>query len=309
MAGEHLLSSPATFILGLTERTGTNYLWDLLRLHPAYAPVSPVYEDDLLRRADLLGAYAAATVDGWRRFPVPGDAEDRLLKRLGDGLLANLADLAATGPLARPDAVRLLTKTPSVEHIALFPRLFPGNHLLVLVRDGRAVVESAMRGFGWDFDDTARLWAERAREARRFMTSKAAAHTAVQLVRFEDLCLDLRPVLTRVLDFVGLGTAGYDFAAAAALPVRGSSVVGLVGGEVRWDPVDTPENFDPTARWRAWDAARLRRFDWLAGHELEDLGYEREPETRAQPTPARLAADAVWRARRAARRILRRPRT
>jgi hypothetical protein len=307
VAGEDLRSSPATFILGLSERTGTNYLVDLLCVHPAYVQVSPVYEDDLLRRADLLAAYARSTVERWRQFPVAADAEARLLKSIGDGLLAQLTDLAVTGPLARPDATRLVTKTPSVQHVDLFPKLFPDSHLLVLIRDGRAVVQSAVQGFGWDFDETARMWAERVRELQRFLTSEAATGSRVLLVRFEELCRDLEPAVTRVLDFVGLGTADYRFDAAQRLPVRGSSVVGLVDGNVQWDrPVDPGAGFDPTARWRDWDEAKLNRFDWLAGEELEGLGYERG--TRAAATPARVAAEFAWRARSTARRLLRRSR-
>jgi hypothetical protein len=97
------------------------------------------------------------------------------------------------------------------------------------------------------------------------------------VVRFEELCDDLEGTLRRVLAFLGVAIADYDFSAACRLPVRGSSVYGLENGEVHWGPVEVDDEFDPTSRWRHWDPHRLRRFDRLAGRELEALGYERSP--------------------------------
>ena len=42
------------FIFGIMQRSGTNYLWDMLRLHPDVAIRMPIVEDHLLQRSHQL---------------------------------------------------------------------------------------------------------------------------------------------------------------------------------------------------------------------------------------------------------------
>jgi hypothetical protein len=72
---------------------------------------------------------------------------------------------------------------------------------------------------------------------------------------------------------------------------------------VQWEPVDRTAGFDPTARARDWSEAQLRRFDWLAGEELELLGYERLAlDARRRRTPGFLASQVLGRLRPSSRR-------
>ena len=64
---------------------------------------------------------------------------------------------AKDGHNGRP--TRLVTKTPTVKNLGLFFQLFPTSKLLVLVRDGRSVVESAVRTFDRPYGHAAREWA------------------------------------------------------------------------------------------------------------------------------------------------------
>jgi len=55
------------FIIGIMERSGTNFLCDLLKLDPDCAHVhSPIAEDHLLKRADLLIKYADFLQGLWK---------------------------------------------------------------------------------------------------------------------------------------------------------------------------------------------------------------------------------------------------
>ena len=56
----------AIFVLGVMPRSGTNYLYDFLALHPDCAPArAPIWEDFFLQHADLLMAYTATVRRRW----------------------------------------------------------------------------------------------------------------------------------------------------------------------------------------------------------------------------------------------------
>jgi hypothetical protein len=282
------------FILGLTPRTGTNYLWDLLCLHPACAPSrEPIREDFFLEHAHLLTTFIRQVSSSWD--PAWGIVSEKTMAELHAALGTALLDFLSTD-----EDRRLVTKNPSVVGIDQVFDFFPTAQLIVLVRDGRAVVESCVRTFGWDVDLAARRWATAADNAMRFLDGRVSDDTAVRLVRYEDLVADPRGQMTELLRFLDLDVADFDFYAAERLPVRGSSV--FLGGqsEVHWDPIERTADFDPLRRSASWDADQHRRFAWLAGRQQVALGYPLDdsvPDTPAARARQRLAS-ARWRVRR-----------
>ena len=284
-------------IFGLTPRTGTNYLWDLACLHPACAPGrEPIREDFFLECADLLDEFVENVRIRWD--PSWGVVSEKTVEELYAGLGAGLL-----GFLTVDDDRRLVTKNPSVAGIEHVFRFFPTAHVIILVRDGRAVVESCVRTFGWDADLAARKWAAAAAIALRFLGARAADDPRVRLVRYEDLVVDTGRQMTQLLSFLGLDAADYDLSAAERLPVRGSSV--FFGGmtQVHWEPVVRTRDFDPLQRWAHWSTEQHRRFAWLAGRQQVALGYQLDhavPANTAGRTRQRLTS-AGWRARRGAK--------
>ncbi len=258
--------APPIFILSPLPRCGTNFLWDLLRLHPACATGrSPIWEDYLLKNAPLLQRYAAQTQSSWD--PVWGPTEHlrpELLQHLGDALIAFLT--------IDPHR-RLLTKSPTIQNLDLFFELFPDAALVLLMRDGRDVVHSGMRTFGWTLEGGARAWARGAQRVVDFVA--AHADEACHLVRYENLVRDPRGELKQLLDDLHLDAETYDYDAADRLPVRGSSWHRGSGRDaVHWDPVAPDEAFVPLEYWRAWSSADQRTFLEIAGFELRHFGYE-----------------------------------
>lgn len=256
------------FILGILPRSGTNYLQELICVHPHCGAPSVVREDYLLYHVDLLSRYVDAVFRHWN--PVWGADQalrDRLLARLGSGIVAFLAE--------RTTARRLVTKTPRVDHLDQFFKLFPDAQLLILVRDGRAVVESGVRTFGWIRQWAIRRWAEAAEAILAFDRSHQATPPAHLIVRYEDLWLRRDEELRRILEFLGLDAGLYDFHAAATLPIKGSSTVRKSRREaMHWKPMEKSPDFDPMSRYRHWRRARHERFNWIAGNALSSFGYE-----------------------------------
>jgi protein-tyrosine sulfotransferase len=284
------------FIHGIMPRSGTNFLWDLLLVHPDCAPArEPVREDLFLNHADHLVAFAEEVRASWdpRWGDFAPDVGERLQAALGDGLISFLWTDRSR---------RLVTKSPSVRHLGRFFVLYPGARLLILVRDGRSVVQSSMETFGWDFDRACRAWADAAEEILRFQQAEAARSDRWRLVRYEDLVDDPEGQLRPILAFLGLDPARYDFAAARGLPVRGSSAFGRRDGEVHWEPVAKDASFAPKERWRSWPGGRLERFDWLAGDQLRRLGYPASPPRRGVArSVGNILRDWRWSTARAAR--------
>ena len=276
---------PPVFILGIRPRSGTNFLWDLLRLHPQLAaPRAPVNEDFLVKHSNHLTRYARDVRKHWKKWDRSEDIPGEILAALGRGLL----DFMEEQPQKR-----LVTKTPTVVNLANFHSLFPQAQLILLVRDGRAVVESGMRSFGWDFDTAAHRWKTAADEIKRFQDSHIRPY---HLVRYEDLLHDLEGTLRETLGFLDLDIAAYDFEDAATLPVRGSSTFHRRSGhKVSWAPVSKTDKFDPAARWKQWDEGMLRRFDYIAGDRLGYFGYEPTSYPLAATTLLeQKALDARW---------------
>jgi hypothetical protein len=200
---------------------------------------------------------------------------------------------------------RLVTKSPSVRNLGLFFSLFPRARLLILIRDGRSAVQSAMTTFAWDFDTAAHVWGEGAEQIRRFDRAHHDSDLSYRIVRYEDLVDDVEPTMEELLDFLDLDRDRFDFAAASRLPVRGSSAFfGPGRATVNWDPVEKDAAFAPKERWREWDPTLLRRFEWIAGDQLRHFGYQGSPDgptTVLWPLRQHLL-DWRWRSGRFARR-------
>jgi protein-tyrosine sulfotransferase len=275
------MTAPPIFIHGILPRSGTNFLWDLLLLHPAcVAPREPIREDLFLDHSDHLLAFAAAARRAWdpRWGSFAADLPDQLCAGVGEGLLSFLWTDRTR---------RLVTKSPSVRNLDRFFTFYPTAKLVILVRDGRSVVQSGIDTFGWDFERGCRTWAEAAATIQRFAILEAGRTSAWRLVRYEDLLDDPEGQLRRLFEFLDLDPDSYDFAAARNLPVRGSSAFGREGRDVHWDLVPKDASFAPKERWRSWTPAQLERFEWLAGPQSCHFGYAAVKASAVRVNPAK----------------------
>ena len=255
------------FILAPLPRSGTNFLWDILRLHDHCAPGrSPIWEDYLLRNAHHLAQFVDAAQGSWD--PVWGPTD-----HLRGDLAASLGDALVRFMTIDPDR-RLLTKSPTLDNLELFFEFFPRAHLVVLLRDGRDVVDSGMATFGWELEAAARAWAKGVDRVQRFIARDDVPAEQCSIVRYEDLVHRVETTVPSLLRELRLPEDGIDVAAIADLPVRGSSQFKGETDDVHWHPVPRADGFNPTRRWQRWDAAAHRAFGGVAGAQLQRLGYD-----------------------------------
>ena len=304
------------FILGIMPRSGTHFLANLLCLHPDCTK-SAIAEDGLLAAASFLDQYVKQLQRQWLQVGELLDPElpDIVLASLGDGLLEFLREAGRRASIKRGSSStqiqlsmerrRIVTKTPMIAGLRHFFRLFPDAHLLILVRDGRAVVESNVQSFLKEPEQITRLWVRFARKIIEFDRDRANANRAYLIVRYEELVADPERELRLILPFLGLDLDSYDFQAARSLPVVGSSTFKRGAGPVHWFPVLKTDDFNPMARADHWQRAQHERFNWLAAEYLSAFGYE--PKTYSgNRTWWRIwnhAMDAKWSARLRLRKI------
>lgn len=262
------------FIFAALNRSGTNLVSDVLSKHPDFAIPQVMWEDYLLKNVKRLDQYLAETSRHWGR----GFREreevclEHLRSSLGGGILRYLSH--HTESRKRP-----VLKTPRPDNMNRLFDFFPGARMLIVLRDGRDVVESAARTFSYrKHKHWMELWRHGARIVLDFMEEFPPQRAPWHCVRFEELVADPEPVVRSVLDFVGANAATYPFDDLKAMPVRGSSTERGGAEETHWRPVEKPAGFNPVGRWRDWGALRRRQFKSLCGAELGALGYANNEE-------------------------------
>jgi hypothetical protein len=261
---------PALVIHGIMPRSGTVYVGELLRLHPdLHAYPYQLWELPFLQ---LAGNVVRLQEKFFRIYEqnVGKMGQHDFLPLFGASLIAYLY-------AAVPPGQRMLVKVPSVQYLNRFPFVFPHEHLLVVVRDGRDLVQSTLRTWPQlNFIQVCRRWDRAARMVlgadRCFSESGPAGYW---LARYEDALDDPAAFVREACGRFGLDAARYPYAQIEALPVHGSSALHKTG-RVSWRAVERPQNFRPTGYWQEWSAARKWLFKRIAGHALQELGYCRD---------------------------------
>jgi hypothetical protein len=266
------------FILGVSQRSGTNFVCDILKEHPQFAQPQHIWEAFLLEHIRLLDEYYQGTSRRWAIRQMPPDTEHVFQHDMGRALLGFLRRYA-------PPGKTMIAKSPSVVGLDRYYQYFPECPLILLMRDGRDVVQSASKVFPFarrlsGFREMARRWAEGARTMQRFM----AAHPdrrdrpgdGWKLIRYEDLITEPEQSLAALCEFLGLRREDFAIDGLERLRLHGSSSASGGTEPVIGRRTERPADFRPIGRWRGWNLARRCVFKWVAGRELVHWGYVRE---------------------------------
>lgn len=179
---------------------------------------------------------------------------DEFVRHIGYGVNALYTE--------RSGGLRWVEQTPQYTlHLEEMASLFPGAQFLVMVRDGRQVVES-LRHFvnPVEFDDACRIWRRFNEAARDYRES--APPGRIHFVSYESAVLDTEAEMGRLFEFIGEPYAQASVDRITSRAPMNSSFVGE-GKEQKLAP-----------RWTGWTVGERRRFVELAGDLLVALGYE-----------------------------------
>ena len=263
---------PAVIIHGIMPRAGTVYVGELLRRHPdLYAYPYQLWEMPALQLTGdvirLQKKFRLAYKMGMDKL----GAHD-FLPLFGAALMAHMHSVV-------PPSQRVLTKAPSVQYLDYFTTMFPHEHLLILVRDGRDLVHSTLRT--WKKLNFLQVCLRWNRSARIILDTVAALSASESngfcLVRYEDALANPAAFIRTICDRFGLDGDRYPYEQLDEIRVIGSSKLENQG-EVTWQHLPRPANFKPTGYWREWSSLRKLIFKAAAGKSLVDLGYAQNPD-------------------------------
>lgn len=252
-------------------RSGSNFLAQLLEIHPDCV-VSSIPEDWLLAESRILSRYATAVARRWSFYPrwkIGPDTREDLVRHLGDALISFLH-----AQTRGANDKRLISKTPAVKTLSNFFQLFPGAYLLILVRDGRSVVESSFRSFNFPRKRVTRWWKSAAEDVLEFDRENRESGLQYRIVRYEDLLCNFSKEMMDILQFLDLDPRLYDFSRSENLPVLGSSSTTDDSGDWTWKISHGSGNLGSLERWSGWERGQHEHFNWIASKELEALGYQ-----------------------------------
>ncbi|MGI9435924.1 MAG: sulfotransferase family protein [Geminicoccaceae bacterium] len=253
------------FVLALTGRSGTNHLLNLISHHPNIEAASkPFWEDFLLHEAHHLKAFADNAYDHWSDV-----AGDHALPTIKADLKAALGETLCRFLTRGVETPFVVAKTPSIQNIGMIDQFFPEEKLIVILRDGRDVMASGMRSFGWSLDESAGDWADAADQLLAFC--EAVPRDRRLIVRFEDLVADPARTLETVFRHIGVDPNAFNWNETVLRQVIGSSSLRPQSGDLDWKPIDKTKDFDPIGRWQGWTEDEKRRFDSRAGRQLRAL--------------------------------------
>jgi len=257
---------PAIIVHGIMPRSGTVYVGELLRLHPdLYAYPNHIWELPFLQQTgDILNLQ--------KKFLL---AYEQNMGKIGDQDFLPLfgASLVAYLHASVPRGKRMLLKIPSVQYLSHFYLVFPYEHIMVLIRDGRDVVHSTLKT--WPqlrFSMVCRRWRRAANMVLAFDERYGLREQGYSLARFEDAVRDPAAFVRTACQRFGLDESRYPFELLDTISVHGSSTLREQEGGV-WKMVAKPEGFQPIGHWQQWSAMRKRFFKMIAGQPLMGLGY------------------------------------
>jgi len=253
---------PGIIIHGITKRSGTVYVGQLLSMHPNVCSFpNKLWEVPFL---SLTGGIKGIQKDFFFEYEqnVERMGSDDFLPLFGASFIRYLHTLV-------PQNKRLLVKVPGAQYLNHYFSVFPFESLLVLIRDGRDVVTSTINT--WPqirFSDACRRWD---RSAKMILACHQlfSARDDYWMAKYEDAVRSPEAFVKEACSRFHLNPDIYPFEEINNLPVIGSSTTRKQG----LDWIKKPENFLPIGRWQQWSAWKKTIFKSIAGQSLIRLEY------------------------------------
>jgi hypothetical protein len=170
----------------------------------------------------------------------------------------------------------MLLKVPNVRYLDYFTSVFPYETLLLLIRDGRDVVNSTLKTWPYKkFSDVCREWDYSAKMIFCFDEHYCNKKNDYLLAKYEDILENPVNFAKMACDRYGLDYQKFPVEKIDELKVVGSSSI-QSQGKVTWQAAEKPQDFQSTQRWLKWSSEEKQIFKEIAGQTLIDAGYEKD---------------------------------
>jgi len=264
--GESPFEGRVVIVLGPV-RSGTTWLVELLRAHPALSGLA--WESTLFAGLwELWDNAHRLDGEGVSAYLGPDEAAAEV-RRFCDGVFASgidtasdidtAADIDTASDIESAAAVWFVEKTPdNVNRLPLIAAVYPDAWYIHLLRDGRDVVRSQLMA-PWGTDDAgeaAHNWAWAVRQVRRHQWRLARFRE----IAYEELLADPVPRTSELLEWMGLPV---DAETVGRITERTEKQVARYGATDRIG----------AGKWRELDNKQLEMIERVAGDVLTDLGY------------------------------------
>jgi len=233
------------FLLGVSQRCGSNYLKNLLLSHLEIESSKLYVEDFLMHELHLINRYVNNVSTHWRKnwYKNNDELKAELIKCIGDGINSFLQ-------VNDEDENRYyLSKTPLVNNIFLFPKIFPNSKLILLIRDGKAVVQSGYKSEFWSYQLGIEKWKYGAERIYKFVTSGNFNKENHILVKYENVVKAPEVELKNIFKFLNLKWDKYNTELLEKPKIFGSSDQNYQNStKFKWKIVEDQKSFNPLLR-------------------------------------------------------------
>jgi len=259
---------PSIIIQGVMPRSGTVYVGELLKLHPALcAYPNNMWEVPFL---ETVGDIAKTQTHFFNAYKYNRERMGKydFLPLFGASFIAYLSTFLV-------DKDRLLLKIPDVQYLNLFFKVYPYEHILLLMRDGRDLVSSTIKSWPEKkFSDVCALWNQSANIMLDFKQKYVDATLQGTLFyKYEDILNDPELFSKEACRCFSLDYSQYLSNEIVNIGVRGSSSV-KKNDNLSWEVLDKPQDFKSTRHWETWRVKQKNVFKKIAGETLIRAGYE-----------------------------------
>lgn len=167
-------------------------------------------------------------------------------------------------------------QNPFNVNIDKFFNFFPRAKLIIIIRDGKNVVESGVKSNFWNYEMGFNIWNTSAIRIHNFINKNNLLSDRFLLVKYEDLINSLSEEMVRVLGFCNLAFEKYDMKEAKNTKILGSSTVNTKNKEFVWEVVTDKRDFNPLNRSQHWNKTLHYRFNRKCGDNSRKFGYSIE---------------------------------
>ena len=205
------------FILGLMPRSGTNWVYDMVKRSELYATIGPIWENNLLSSWSEFSEAADNWVSTWRPHWKENENQiDRLKLRseLEDSLIQGVLSFLRTQ--SSNSALPIVTKCPISRNAIVSDEMLDHIQVVLIVRNPMATVQSGMTAFGWSFFGAVEAYIDSSKAVSGFVGRRGTL-----VIKYEDLVSQWEVESKRVLDFLEIPVEGRQL---ARLPVRGQTI-------------------------------------------------------------------------------------